>query len=144
VTVAPPSASGTRAVVERYLAALNAHDADAIAACVSSDFFNEHTSILGTSVRGRQAYRGRLDEFLGRFGALHYEAEAWIVDGDSAAVPYRMTCVVTEGDSARPVEIRGMFRFEVRSGEIVHRVDYWDSGEFARQVPPVDRTERAS
>jgi steroid delta-isomerase-like uncharacterized protein len=136
--VSSPSGRATRAVVERYLGALNRHDPDAIAACVANDFFNEHTSALGTSVRGRDAYRDRLGEFLARFTHLHYTVEEWIVDGEHAAVPYRMACSVVEGTTAYPVEIRGIFRFHVCDGEIVHRVDYWDSGEFTRQIRQVN------
>jgi len=125
----------TAAAVRGYLAALNRHDADAIAACVSEDFFNEHTSRLGTSVRGRAAYRERLNGFLAGFVDLHYEIEDLIVDADRAAAAYRMTFVATGDDGQpRPIEIRGVFRFEVRDGLIAHRVDYWDGVEYRRQV----------
>lgn len=121
-----------RDVVARYLDAINAHDAAAAVACVADDFFNEHTSAIGTSVRGRAAYAERLPKFLAQFDGLHYDVEDWIVDGDGArlAVPYTMTCTV-EG---RPIKIRGMFRFRVAGGAIVHRVDYWDGNEFERQM----------
>jgi hypothetical protein len=32
------------------------------------------------------------------------------------------------------VSIRGVFRFDVSGGLIAHRVDYWDSAEWSRQV----------
>lgn len=125
----------TREVVERYLDALNRHDAAAAASCVSDDFFNEHTSALGTSVRGRAAYSARLPAFLAQFRDLHYEIEDVIVDGTRAAVPYRMTCRYSpDGGEDRKVEIRGMFRFRVENGLIAHRVDYWDGNVFARQI----------
>jgi ketosteroid isomerase-like protein len=120
----------TRETVERYLAALNAHDADAVAASVAETFVNEHTSALGTSLVGRAPYRERLDGFLTQFADLHYEIEDVIVDGDRAAVPYTMTCRY----DGRPVRIRGMFRFLVADGLVAHRVDYWDSQEFTRQT----------
>jgi ketosteroid isomerase-like protein len=105
-------------------------DADAVAACVTEDFHNEHTSTLGRSVRGRTAYRERLTGFLAQFTGLHYETEDVIEDRTKVAVPYTMTAVV----DGRPISIRGMFRFEVRDGLIAHRVDYWDSAEFTRQT----------
>lgn len=124
-----------REVVARYLDALNAHDPDAVVACVADDFFNEHTSAAGTSVQGRTAYRERLPAFFARFSELRYEPEDWIVDGDRVAVPYRMRCrYTTDGGDVRPVELRGIFRFRVEADRIVHRVDYWDGTEFARQV----------
>ncbi|MFC0862289.1 nuclear transport factor 2 family protein [Sphaerimonospora cavernae] len=120
----------TRQVVERYIQALNHHDPDAIAACVTPDFHNEHTSVAGTSLRGRDAYRERLPTFLGQFTDLRYEIEDLIVDGWRAAVPYRMSF----HHDGRPVVIRGMFRFTVADGLIAHRVDYWDGADFARQT----------
>jgi ketosteroid isomerase-like protein len=122
----------TLAAVERYITALNAGDADGIAACVDPDFHNEHTSAAGRSLRGREAYRTALRGFLGEFGNLRYEIEDLIIEGDRAAVAYRMTFRLR----GAPVEIRGMFRFRVVAGLIAHRVDYWDGAEFTRQTAP--------
>jgi len=119
-----------RATVRAYLDALNRADADGIAACVSEDFINEHTSTLGETIIGREAYHKRVSQFLQTFAELRYEAEAMIVDGEDVAVPYRMSALWR----GRPFKIRGMFRFQVQHGRIVHRVDYWDSADFTRQV----------
>jgi ketosteroid isomerase-like protein len=122
----------TLEAVERYVAALNTGDADRIAACVSPDFHNEHTSAAGRSLRGRDAYRTALDGFLSEFEDLRYEIEDLIVEGDRAAVAYRMTFRLR----GTPVLIRGMFRIRVEGGLLAHRVDYWDSADFARQTAP--------
>ncbi|MER7568815.1 nuclear transport factor 2 family protein [Streptomyces sp. NPDC097941] len=123
----------TRAAVEAYLAALNAHDADAVAACVAEDFVNEHTSSMGQSRKGRAEYRAALTGFLENFGDLHYAPERFLVDGESAAVPYVMTFLMrSAGD--RPVRVRGVFVFTVADGLIARRTDYWDSGEVQRQL----------
>jgi steroid delta-isomerase-like uncharacterized protein len=123
----------TRAAVEAYLAALNAHDADDVAACVAEDFVNEHTSSMGQSRRGRAEYRAALTGFLENFGDLHYVPERFLVDGESAAVPYVMTFRMrSAGD--RPVRVRGVFVFTVDGGLITRRTDYWDSGEVQRQL----------
>jgi ketosteroid isomerase-like protein len=125
----------TRGAVLRFLDALNAADPDRIAACVADDFHNEHTSTLGHSLRGRAAYRERLPLFLGQFADLNYDVEDLVVDGDRAAAAYRMSCRWLDDDGhAHPVTIRGVFRFRVADGAIAHRVDYWDSGEFQRQI----------
>ncbi len=125
----------TKASVDRYLAALNGGDADTIAACVTEDFVNEHTSVLGHSRFGRAAYRAALPAFLGAFVGLCYDIEDVIVEDDRAAVAYRMSFgwVAADG-TTRPVSVRGVFRFQVRNGLIAHRVDYWDSGDFNRQT----------
>lgn len=122
--------TGTRAVVERYLAALNAGDADAVAACVSEDFHNEHTSAAGRSLTGRTAYRERLGGFLAEFENLHYDVEDLLVDDDRAAVGYRMTFAFT----GKPVDVRGMFWFRVADGLIAHRRDYWDGTTVQQQL----------
>jgi steroid delta-isomerase-like uncharacterized protein len=123
----------TDEAVRTYLAALNGHDADAIAACVTEEFVNEHTSTLGHSRHGRAEYRQALEGFLADFGDLHYELEAVIVDGDRAAVPYRMSFRMRSAGDA-PVSVRGVFVFRVEDGLIAHRTDYWDSGEVRRQL----------
>ncbi|MCF8528246.1 MAG: ester cyclase [Candidatus Nanopelagicales bacterium] len=125
----------TAEAIKAYLDALNAHDPDAIAACVTEDFHNEHTSALGSSVHGRAAYRERLVGFLAAFTDLNYEVEDLLLDGVRAVVAYRMTFCVTGSDGAlRPVAIRGVFRFAVRDGLVAHRVDYWDGLEYQRQL----------
>jgi steroid delta-isomerase-like uncharacterized protein len=124
----------TRSAVERYLEALNSGDPDRIAACVTDDFYNEHTSALGHSRRGRASYRERLPSFLAEFAGLHYDVEDLIVEGDRAAVAYRMTCTY----HGSGVTVRGVFRFRVEDGLIAHRADYWDSAAFIEQL---DRAE---
>jgi len=126
------------ATVRAYLAALNRGSADDAALCVSEGFINEHTTTLGETVVGREAYRERLARFLESFSRLHYEVEQMIVDGPHVAVAYRMSATWqgpgADSSAGRPFVIRGMFRFEVEAGRINHRVDYWDSADFQRQV----------
>jgi steroid delta-isomerase-like uncharacterized protein len=124
----------TARAVESYIAALNAHDPDRIAACVAADFVNEHTAATGHSLVGRAAYRRRLESFLAEFTQLRYEIEQLVVDGGRAAVPYRMSFRLASA-GGRPVSIRGVFVFRVDAGgAIAHRTDYWDSGEVQRQL----------
>jgi steroid delta-isomerase-like uncharacterized protein len=113
-----------------YIAALNSGDPDAIAACVTEDFVNEHTSAVGHSLQGRAAYRERLPRFLGEMQGLHYDVEDLIAEGDRCALPYTMRGTWC----GHPFSIRGIFRIRVRDGLIAHRVDYWDSLEFMRQT----------
>lgn len=125
----------TRSVVLAYLDAINDGDSTRASGLVAEDFFNEHTSSLGNSLRGRAAYAERLPRFMEEFRGLHYEVEDVIVDGDRAAVPYTMSFTWTDPDAAaHPVRIRGMFRFRVADGHIAHRVDYWDGADFQRQI----------
>jgi steroid delta-isomerase-like uncharacterized protein len=126
----------TRVAAEAYVAALNSGDAERIASRVTEDFYNEHTSALGRSLRGRAAYRARLPGFLREFEGLRYVVEELLVEGDRAALAYTMTFRVrasVEGSPAEPVRIRGMFRLRIVNGLVAHRVDYWDGTEFERQ-----------
>ncbi|MEX1109607.1 MAG: nuclear transport factor 2 family protein [Dongiaceae bacterium] len=129
---------GPAAAVRAYIAALNRGSADDAVACVSDGFVNEHVSTLGVTIVGREAYRERVGEFLARFPGLHYEVEQIIVDGGQVAVAYRMSASWrksgADASADRPFSIRGMFRFQVEAGRIIHRVDYWDSADFLRQV----------
>jgi steroid delta-isomerase-like uncharacterized protein len=125
----------TRHASLTYIAALNTHDPDAIAACVTDDFVNQHASTMGQGVTGRAAYRGRLRAFLADFEDLHYEPEVVIADGEHAAVPYTMTATWLGGPSTpHPITLRGVFRLAVRDGLIAERTDYWDSADFLRQT----------
>jgi steroid delta-isomerase-like uncharacterized protein len=136
--------AGPADVALAYLAALNAHDPDAVAALVTDDFVNEHTSALGSSLIGRDAYRARLPGFLAMFEDLAYETEEVVASDERVVVAYtlRARCEGPDG-VRRPVTIRGVFRFVVRSGLIAHRIDYWDSGVFLQQVDPVGKGQVA-
>jgi predicted ester cyclase len=131
--------SGTRTAVTAYVAALHTGDPDAVAACVTEDFVNEHTSLRGRSLVGRDAYRDRLPGFLASFAQLHYEVEDLLVDGDRAALAYRMTAELQRGaDRPVPIAVRGVFRFVVRDDLVAARADYWDGEVVAAQVAAVD------
>jgi ketosteroid isomerase-like protein len=127
--------TGTGEAVGRYLAALNAHDPEAVGAAVTPTFVNEHTSVLGVTRVGRDAYVEAVRDFLARFHHLRYEPEDMLVDDDRAAVPYRLTFTTTGDDGQlHAVAIRGVFVFRVEDGLVAHRVDYWDSSDYQRQI----------
>ncbi len=133
------SSGATRAAVTAFLDALNGGDPDAVAARVTEDFVNEHTSARGRSLTGRAAYRERLPGFLGAFRDLRYEVEDLLVDGDRAAVAYRMTArMQRDGAAEVPVDVRGVFRIRVRDGLVAARADYWDGEVVAAQIAAVD------
>lgn len=131
----PPGAHRSgESVVRSYLAAINAHDLDAVVAHVTVDFDNEHTSVRGDSLRGRAAYRERLDGFLASMPGLRYDIERLATDGSSVVVAYAMSASYLVGGAERPFGLRGVFWFEVLDGLIAHRIDYRDSAELESQV----------
>ncbi|WP_311983561.1 nuclear transport factor 2 family protein [Parafrankia sp. CH37] len=118
-----------------YIAALNAGDPDAVAACVTEDFRNEHASPAGRGCVGRAAYRERLPGFLAAFPGLRYVPDADpVAAGDRVAVPYLMTASMPEG----ALRIRGLWLLTLRAGLVAHRVDYWDSGAVPAGSRPAD------
>lgn len=101
---------------------------------MSDDFVNEHTSERGHSRNGRAAYRAALDRFLADFADLRYEVAHMLIDGDRAAVEYRMSFRMVPA-KGRPVSVRGVFLFRVNdAGLIAHRTDFWDSAVVDRQL----------
>lgn len=124
------AAGATRAVAASYLASFASGDPAVVAAHVSDDFANVHTSALGSSSQGRTAYLERLVDFLATFSGLAYEAVDIVVEGDRAAAAYVMRAVV----DGTPIEIGGVMRLTIRGGLIERRVDYFDSLTFLRQT----------
>jgi hypothetical protein len=124
----------TRTAVTRYIEALNAADIGRIVACVTEDFWNEHTAAASQSLRGREAYQTRLKGFLADYRQMRYVIEDLIVEGERAGLAYSMTYLWHGAEPPRPVTTRGMFRFEVRDGLIAHRTDYRDSANSKRQM----------
>jgi len=118
-------------VARSYLASFEHRNVAEIAAHVSSDFVNEHTSALGSSCVGRAAYIERLPNFLGDMIGLRYAVEELVVEGQNVAVFYTMTA---KWQGTTPVSIRGVQRLVVAKGLISHRTDYWDSATFLVQA----------
>ncbi|MGH9087922.1 MAG: nuclear transport factor 2 family protein, partial [Acidimicrobiales bacterium] len=96
-------------VVSAYLAALSAHEPDGVCALVTEDFFNEHTAVRGTSFRGRDSYRRRLEGFFQEMVDLHYAIERMVASDETVVVAYRMTARWRHEERLRPFDLRGVF-----------------------------------
>ena len=128
-------------IVRAYLASFASGNADAIAACVSEDFVNEHLSELGAGCAGRADYRQRLPAFLSTFVGARYEvvtlaeiAETSPPGSGDVVVRYRFEANY-DGD---PIDIPGVMWFEVSDDLIARRTDLWDSLTFLRQTGQAD------
>jgi predicted ester cyclase len=119
-----------RSIAHAYLVALSGGDPDTIAALVTDDFENEHTSALGSSSYGRLGYRDRLPGFLAQFIGLNYEIISTVTEGAQVALRYQLTAV-HEGHA---IEIPGVMLFEIEDELIAKRTDVWDSLTFLRQI----------
>ena len=117
-------------VARSYLSAFASADPEAIAAHVSDDFYNEHTSALGDSCEGKSAYLERLPGFLRAFEGLTYEVEDVVAEGERVFASYTMTAV----SAGHPISIRCVVRLVITDGLIVQRNEYFDSLTYLRQV----------
>jgi ketosteroid isomerase-like protein len=131
-----------REIVRAYLASFETGDPDAVAACVTADFVNEHLAELGSGCAGRDEYRRRLPGFLSTFVGARYSivALAEVVETDADAgtggvvARYRFQATY-EGTS---IDIPGVMWFDVRDGLVARRTDVWDSLTFLRQTGQAD------
>lgn len=130
--------------VRAYLASFETGDPDAVAACVTTDFVNEHLSELGSDSTGRDEYRRRLRGFLSTFVGARYSivALAEVVETPNGANAGNGNVVVRYRFEATyegaPIDIPGVMWFEVRDGLIARRTDLWDSLTFLRQTGQAD------
>lgn len=131
----------TLAVVARaYIESFASAEPEKIAAHVTDDFVNEHTSGLGTGCVTKAVYTERLRGFLRDMVDLRYEVEDLISEGNRVAVFYRMTA---SWQGTSPIEVRGVQRLEIIGNLISRRTDYWDSAVFLSQANPAARAALA-
>ena len=125
-------------IVRTYLRSFANGDPDAVAACVTVDFVNEHLSELGSGCEGRDEYRRRLPDFLSTFAGARYSiltlAEVATPGAGDVVVRYRFEATY----DGTPIDIPGVMWFEVRDGLISRRIDLWDSLTFLRQTGQAD------
>ena len=125
-------------IVRTYLASFATGDPDAVAACVTVDFVNEHLSELGSGCEGRDEYRRRLPGFLSTFVGARYTivalAETSAPDDNDVIVRYRFEATY----EATPIDIPGIMWFTVHDGLVARRTDLWDSLTFLRQTGQAD------
>jgi steroid delta-isomerase-like uncharacterized protein len=116
-------------VVLRLVAAWNAHDLDAAAACLHVDFEN-HQLPLGVTV-GRDAYLDHLRRWFDAYRDLQVEVRSCLATADRVCIE-----VVERGTrsgefqglapSGRPETYFGCDVFEVEEGLVTIQRGYWD------------------
>lgn len=132
-TLTPPLTALTT-----WTAALNAHDAEAAAACFAEDaVFDAHGS--GQHAEGRDAVREMTLGLLHMYSELRIEKTLLLSDGDRYAAEWVMTGVHTGDVPGLPATGRSFRLFgagvgEVRDGLIVRADEYWNGADFLTQV----------
>jgi ketosteroid isomerase-like protein len=113
----------TRDVVERFNAALNRHDIDAVMALMTDDCLFENTFPApdGERYQGQPAVRGFWQELVDSTPDAHFTVEELVAMGDRCVVRWRYD--FTSGDGRRG-HVRGIDLFRVRDGKVAEKLAY--------------------
>jgi ketosteroid isomerase-like protein len=118
----PTADQTTRMVIDRFNAAFNRHDADALAPLLTDDTVFEDTSPPpdGRRIDGKAAVVAFWREWFARNPDAVFEAEDVIVSGDRAVVRW----VYRKVRSGQPWHLRGVDVFTVRDGKVAAKLAY--------------------
>jgi ketosteroid isomerase-like protein len=118
------TSTSTRRVVERFNAAFNRRDVDAVMALSTEDTVLETTLPKpdGRRLEGQRAVRRYWDAFFRSTPAARFDAEELFVTGDRCVVRWRFHW----GDDrpGRPGHVRGVDIFRVREGKVAEKLVY--------------------
>jgi ketosteroid isomerase-like protein len=107
----------TRAAVERFHDALNAHDIDAVSTCITDDcLFEDTTPPDGTRHVGRDAMLDAVQRFFADSPTANFTIEELVTTGDRALVRWRYAW--TDG------HVRGVDVIRVRDGRVSESLAY--------------------
>jgi len=113
----------TRAVIERFNAALNRHDVDGVMALMSPDcvFENTFPAPDGERYEGHQAVRGFWERLLADAPKATFTTEEIFTTGNRGVVRWRYVW----GDDTGPSGyVRGVDLFLVRDGRVAEKLSY--------------------
>jgi ketosteroid isomerase-like protein len=119
----PPSVV-TRRVVERFNAAFNRHDVDAVMALCTEDTILETTLPKpdGRRLEGQAAVRGYWERFFAATPSARFETEELLASGDRCVVRWRFRWADDRPDG--PGHVRGVDVFRVRGGRVAEKLVY--------------------
>jgi ketosteroid isomerase-like protein len=107
----------TRAAVARFHDAFNAHDIDAVAACITDDcVFEDTTPPDGGRYAGRDAVLDAFGRFFAESPTARFEIEELVVADDRALVRWRYAWA--DG------HVRGVDVLRVRDGRVAESLAY--------------------
>jgi len=110
----------TATVVERFNAAFNRHDLDAILAYAAPDCVFESTAPPdGRRYEGRAAVRAAWEQVFAETPDATFTAESTFVCGDRAVVQWRY-----DWQGGQPGHVRGVDLFTVRDGLVAEKLSY--------------------
>jgi len=101
---------GPAAVVQRLLAAINAHDLEAMVACFADDYLNEWPAHPQRGFRGRQQVRTNWSQIFAGVPNLQARLPRMVVDGDTVWAEWEIAGTRRDGAAhlMRGVAIHGI------------------------------------
>lgn len=119
-----PTADATLAAVERFNAAFNRHDVDAVMAAMTDDCVFENTLPPpdGRRFQGQAAVRAVWEEFFRTSPDAVFETEEMFAAGDRCVVRWRYRWAPDR--PGLPGHVRGVDLFRVRDGRVAEKLSY--------------------
>jgi ketosteroid isomerase-like protein len=117
-----PLSAQTLETVERFNAAFNRHDVDAVMRYMTPDcvFENTRPAPDGTRLVGQAAVRSFWEEFFARSSQARFDTEDLFAAGDRCVVRW-VYHWVREGKAGH---VRGVDVFRVRDGQVAEKCSY--------------------
>ena len=125
-------------MVMRWVAAYNAHDADAAAALYDVNVINVQMP-YGKPIQGRDGMYATYVSLFRAFPDIHVEVRNLVENGPWAAVEWEFTGTMSGDFAGHPpthsrFTMRGCEVFQVMDGRIHSQRGYWDKGTMFRQL----------
>lgn len=121
---APPAdqSAATLAAIERFNAAFNRHDVDAVMAAMTDDCIFDSTRPApdGERIVGQAAVRAFWEAFFQRSPQARFETEEIVALNDHCVVRWVYHWV----RDGRPGHVRGIDLFRVRDGRVAEKLSY--------------------
>jgi ketosteroid isomerase-like protein len=118
-----PTAEVTRATIERFNAAFNRHDVDAVMTLMTDDCVFENTNPPpdGERFTGQKAVRAFWERFFAGSPQAHFTTEELIAAGDCCTVRWCYRWTDADGHAGH---VRGVDVFRVRDGKVAEKLSY--------------------
>lgn len=120
-----PSTKVTVDTLERFVAAFNAHDLDAVMGFFADDcelFLPRGKEASGAHYVGKKAVRDGLATRFAGIPDVHYGDDHHWVSGDMGVSTWLLTGTTKTGE---PIRVRGVDLLQFRDGKIIKKDSYW-------------------
>src|SRR5262245_57409793 len=125
-------------VIDRLVAAMNAHDLDAAAGFFHEDYRSEQPAHPGRAFAGRAQMRANWEAMFAGIPDFHAEIRRSVQDGETAWTEWRWSGTRSDGQA---FEVRGVTLFEITDDQIVAGRLYLEDVE--REVAGIEQAVEA-